>query len=383
MTRSIFHGLALRRDGESVTIDYPQRLHSKSLAANCAWRHGMAFQAGEGETWSVRTVSGDGCPTQLKSFFADLNGFRAPYQAVDPAPAADPLVSCIVVVNENRPFVREQLLPALWANSAGTPIEVILVHNGSAPGAPIEGVSEIASAWGAVSAGYNTGARAARGDYLAILHDDCIVDDPQWLPRALEALTGGVDAVAAEYRHLDAIGGIAISPLPVAKAVPLVLRRATFEAVGGFDEFHYVGYEDLDFTISLLQAGKKLSACGLTMRHFSGMSSVLKYCALPGLDELFAMTALPASAIRERFREFVARGVNLEGVDLLRLALDVQLLYVLKKYRAWLRSTHGEAYEHCRTALERSIATRCPFDATLILPRFKVLDRGIAGEAAT
>jgi hypothetical protein len=112
------------------------------------------------------------------------------------------------------------------------------------------------------------------------------------------------------------------------------------------------------------------------------MSSTLKYCSAPGLAELYAMTALPAAAIRRRFNEFIAQGVRLEGVDIMRIGLDVQLLYVLKKYRAYLAGIDARAYSAATAALEKSLTAACPFDATLVLPRFRQIDREMRQLAA-
>ena len=135
-----------------------------------------------------------------------------------------------------------------------------------------------------------------------------------------------------------------IPNLPIAKAVPLFMRRQDFLDLGGFDEYHYVGYEDLDFTLSLLRQGGTLAFPAIQIRHFSGMSSTLKYCPVQGLAQLYALAAVPRGAIRQRFREFAERGIVHDGVDYLRLALDVQLLYILKKYGAYLADLDAQAY---------------------------------------
>jgi len=87
------------------------------------------------------------------------------------------------------------------------------------------------------------------------------------------------------------------------------------------------------------------------------------------------MTALPGHAVRQRFREFTDRGIERDGINYLQMALDVQLLYVLKKYRDFLAGIDREAYAGARSELERRITTGWPHDATLILPRFRQLDR--------
>ena len=375
MSRSVFSGLALRGAGGVLEASCPQRIHDAARAARVARAFDLAV-AVEGEAWKVR-----GSFAALKGFFAELNGFPPPYPLESVRADEAPLVSCVVVVNENGPFVREQLVPSLIANSR-QPMEIILVHNGAAaPDPALAALASLRSEWGAVAAGYNAGARLARGRYLALFHDDVVIDDPRWIDACVAALEEGAGAAAAEYRRMETIAGVALPPLPVAKCVPLVMRMEHFRESGGFDEFHYVGYEDLDFSLALASRGLKLAAVRLALRHFSGMSSTLKYCPVPGLAELYAMTALPAGAIRRRFSEFVEQGVRLEGVDIMRIGLDVQLLYVLKKYRAYLAGIDARAYGAATAALEKSLTSACPFDVTLALPRFRELDRAMRAPA--
>ncbi len=365
MSRSVFGGLSLQGTQQALEVRYPKGLHDAARAERVARIFDLSFADGA-EAWNVQ-----GPFARLKPFFAQLNGHPPPYAMEEVAPATAPEVSCIVVVNENLPFVREQLLPSLAANSR-RPAEVIPVYNGAAQ----PGAAGIRSEWGAVAAGYNAGAKAARGRYLAFFHDDVIVDDPAWIDTCVAALEAGAGAVTPEHRRLQSVAGIAVPPLPVAKCVPLVMRAEDFRAAGGFDEFHYVGYEDLDFSLELARRGLRLAAVKIATRHFSGMSSTLKYCPLPGLATLYALAALPPAAIRRRFSEFIAQGVRLEGVDVMRIGVEVQLLYVLKKYRAWLAGI-DPSYARAAAALERSLAAACPFDLTLALPRFRELDRAL------
>ncbi len=291
-----------------------------------------------------------------------------------------PLISCVIVVNENLPFVHSQLLKSLVANSRGYRLEVILVANGSSDDAAISApVKCIRSEWGSVAAAYNRGAAEAQGEFLAFLHDDVVIDDDQWIDKCLDALKGGAIAAAGEYRHLESIAGKAIPRLPIAKAVPLFLRNSSFRQIGGFDEFHYVGYEDLDFTLSMLQQGGKVAYPDIRLRHFNGMSSTLKYCPVKGLDQLYALAALPRGAIRERFREFAQHGIVRNGVDFMRLALDVQLLYILRKYRIYLEKGGERIFGSVSDELARSIGRNSPVDGTLVLPYFREMDRLLYG----
>lgn len=381
---SIFDGLCLVRQGKAIEISYPSRIQPSEAALTAARSHGLAARIADDQCWTVSDeVSAGGFPDRLATFFAHLNRFPAPY----PPPCntgfdlhALPLISCIIVVNENLPFVHSQLLPSLAANSRGYRLEVILVVNGSSVEAAVSvPVKCIRSEWGSVAAAYNRGADQAQGEFLAFLHDDVVIDDDQWIDKCLDALKGGAIAAAGEYRHLESIAGKAIPRLPIAKAVPLFLRHSSFRQIGGFDEFHYVGYEDLDFTLSMLQQGGKVAYPDIRLRHFNGMSSTLKYCPVKGLDQLYALAALPRGAIRGRFREFAQYGIVRNGVDFMRLALDVQLLYILRKYRVYLEKGGERIFGSVSDELARSIGRNSPVDGTLVLPYFREMDRLLYG----
>jgi hypothetical protein len=243
------------------------------------------------------------------------------------------------------------------------------------------GVRALRSEWGVVSASYNAGAAAARGEYLAFFHDDCVLEDPRWIEKCLQRLERGAHAVAGEYRNIAEVGGVPVPPLPVAKCVPLFLRRADFEQAGGYDERHYIGYEDLDFTLSLAAHGRKLVATDLQLVHFHGMSSTLKYNPVPGLADLYALGAVPGFAVMRRFNEFWRTGLVAEGVNWLRLAMDAQLLYVLQKHRALLARIDAAAYAAAERALEQRIAQGCAAGPEAALERLKRLDREAAQAA--
>jgi hypothetical protein len=262
--------------------------------------------------------------------------------------------------------------------SGAHPIEIILVCNGSRACAPRPGLQVLQSDWGVVSRAYNAGAAAARGTYLAFFHDDCMLQDAQWIEKCVQRLEHGAHAVAAEYRQIAEVGGVAVPPLPVAKCVPLFLRKDEFVEAGGYDEHHYIGYEDLDFTLALVARGRKLVATDLQVLHFHGMSSTLKYNPVPGLADLYALGAVPGFAIVRRFNEFWRTGLVSEGVNYMRVAMDAQLLYTLRKYRVLLARIDGAAYAKAEAALEARIQRSCPAGPDAALERLQQLDRASA-----
>jgi hypothetical protein len=374
--RSLLDGLKLERGEGRIEVLYPRALRELAHAREVARAHALEVGEGPAGAWRLEARAAEPYPAALKAFFAQLNDLRAP-PAVAPARAArqPPLVSCIVVVNENLPFVEQQFLPSLFSSSAAHPVEVLLVCNGNRAAPPeAPGVAVLRSEWGAVAKAYNVGAARARGEFLAFFHDDCILYDAHWIDKCLQRLERGAHAVAGEYRQIAEIGGVAVPPLPVAKCVPLFLRRADFVEAGGFDEQHYIGYEDLDFTLALAARGKKLVATDLDLVHFHGMSSTLKYHPVPGLADLYAFAAVPAFAVARRFNEFWRTGLVADGVNYLRAAMDAQLLYVLQKYRAFLGRTGSDAYARAEAALAGG-----PADA---VRRLRALDAETARAAA-
>ena len=381
MSQSLFDGLSLARTARRIDITYPRAIRDFPHAREVARAYGLEVREAGAHAWRMGLEDENRFPPAAKAFFAQLNDHHpvppAELRAVD-----EPLVSCIVVAHENLPFVIEQFVPSLASCSSRHPIELIVVCNGERGGEGLPpGVRVVRSQWGVVSAAYNTGAAAARGPHLAFFHDDCVMQDPLWIEKCLQRLERGARAVAGEYRQVGEVGGVAVPPLPVAKCVPLFLRRSDFEAAGGFDERHYIGYEDLDFTLALVAGGRKLVATDLQLVHFNGMSSTLKYNPVPGLADLYALGAVPGFAVMRRFNEFWRTGLVSDGVNYMRLAMDAQLLYVLQKYRGFLARIDAAAYAAAEAALERRIAQGCPGGPEAALERLRALDRQAAQAA--
>ena len=168
MSQSVFDGLALDSDGGVIRISYPGAIHDAARAAEAATTYGLTVRADRPDLWTVECAAGGSrCPVIMKTFFADLNRNPGPYEcdiSGYTAPAGEPLVSCVIIVNENALFVREQLVPSLLLNSGGHPIEIVLVYNGVPEVEPeLARFTNVRSVWGAVSAAYNAGARTARG----------------------------------------------------------------------------------------------------------------------------------------------------------------------------------------------------------------------------
>lgn len=199
-----------------------------------------------------------------------------------PAAEAQPSFSIVVPTHQRRELVCE-VVRALGELEYAGHVELIVVVDGSSDGTA-EALRELASPWvlhvieqpnrGAAAA-RNRGAAAARREILLFLDDDMIAA-PDLLAQHAVRYAEGVHAVLghmpldpgsppgflsegvgrwAEARLARLAGGGALE-LHDLLTGQLSVRRAVFEALGGFDE-HFTrggsfGNEDLDFGVRLL-----------------------------------------------------------------------------------------------------------------------------------
>lgn len=174
--------------------------------------------------------------------------------------------------------------------------EVIVVDDASTDGAASEAVrpgirhERLPERSGPATA-RNTGARLAHGDWLVFADADMV-----FLPSTLEQIDlavteGGFDALVGGYagvpanagfmpvykgmwewvtveRRLAACGGRYV-PLSSWAPRPGAVRRAAFQAVGGFNErFKGADLEDMDFGYRLRRSGFRIMYCGaVRARH--------------------------------------------------------------------------------------------------------------------
>jgi GT2 family glycosyltransferase len=128
----------------------------------------------------------------------------------------------------------------------------------------------------------NLGARASEGELLAFIDADAI-PDPDWLDALESALTSDVDAVAGSVVNGTPRSGVgtagyllefadwlpsARGPLLHAVTCNLVVRRASFDELGGFDEDVFPG-EDTIFTFPLAGSGRLAFAPRARVRHLN------------------------------------------------------------------------------------------------------------------
>lgn len=188
-------------------------------------------------------------------------------------------VSAIIPVYNGAATIAEAIDSALAQTYSG--LEVIVVNDGSTDATAevlrrYEGrVKVIERPNGGIAAARNTGVEAASGEYLAFL--DC---DDIWAPQMVERAVTALDAdpacvlAYANCAVIDSDGhdlrsaliGTGVDHAPtldemLSRLWPImpsavVMRRATFDACGGFpEEFRSYGFEDVIFWLRAREEG--------------------------------------------------------------------------------------------------------------------------------
>ncbi len=260
----------------------------------------------------------------VQELFARTNGYPHyfEYDFSTFRNSADPLVSCIILLTCNDLFVKNHLLPSIIKNSRGHAMEITVVYNGfGCDIPPFREFNLLESDFLSVPKAYNKGISHARGRYIAVFHDDCMLDDNRWIEKATEALERGAAAVTGEYEN------------NTAKCTPLVMKRQAFLDMGGFDENYRGGSEDRDLTCTLLSQGKTIGVNIIKAVHFQGVSTILVLSREAGkFKQAAAHNAFPLRVWRE-IKHFFLAAAMAKGVDVI-IARD--MLHFNKKFKTML-----------------------------------------------
>lgn len=115
-----------------------------------------------------------------------------------------------------------ECLKSIVENSKGQDYELVIVKDGP---------SYVES--------HNIGLSNAKGDYLVVVNDDIIIEDPEWLQKLTQD-----DGISAWK-----IGEFHLAPIPMPQASCFCFSRPTFLRLGLMDEAYKHGknYEDTDY----------------------------------------------------------------------------------------------------------------------------------------
>ena len=211
-------------------------------------------------------------------------------------PVPEQARASVIIPTRDRLDLLQPCLDGLWAGTDFPELEVIVVDNGSIEPETLRYLADLAARPNVrvlrddapfnFSALCNLGARAATGELLCFLNNDIIVTQRGWLRElAGLALQPGVGAVGPLLRYPDGRiqhMGITITPPWSAQLIGhgqeyaqaqrtlalctvrhvvavtgacLVVSRAAFTQVGGFDERLPVAFNDVDLCLNLHAAG--------------------------------------------------------------------------------------------------------------------------------
>lgn len=226
--------------------------------------------------------------------------------------ASEPLVSILIPTTSQAPLLARCLRSLARHLSAEMACEIIIVLNAAtdevkALARRTQGALIVESPANlGVAGGYNRGRSLARGEYLILLHDDTEIE-PRWLESLIETASSHPEAGAIGSRilypegSLQSAGGIIwqnattsppwgsaeadpelyaqIRPVDYAGTCSLLVRSATWDAIGGLDENLYPAYYvDADLCMSVRKHGQiVLFDPQSRLFHHRGASSSLPY----------------------------------------------------------------------------------------------------------
>jgi len=187
-----------------------------------------------------------------------------------------PNVSVLIVNYNGADFVRTAIESARAQRYDGT-VEIVVVDNASTDASldllhSVPGIELIVSDRNAgFGGGVNLGARAARGEFLALLNPDASAH-PDWLAAVVPWMVrgkidfGSTAVYAGPHPWFD--GGRFLRPLGATavqrgasdwvSGCALVAGSAAFRALGGFDEGFFLYFEDVDLCLRARTAGYRV-----------------------------------------------------------------------------------------------------------------------------
>ena len=214
-----------------------------------------------------------------------------------PAPRGEPPRVSVCLVHFNRPALLTHAIESLERQSYEGPLECLIVDDGSTSDEARAALARLerelpAARWrvlrktnGYPGAARNFGAAAASGDYLLFVDDDNTAKPHMVETLVAAARAGGADIVTClcdAFNRLDgadrpvAYGerlflGNALGLGALANVfgdVNALIRRETFEKLGGFTEDYAVGCEDWEFFLRAALAGVDLQVIPESLFHY-------------------------------------------------------------------------------------------------------------------
>jgi GT2 family glycosyltransferase len=189
-----------------------------------------------------------------------------------------PLVS-LIAVNFNGAHLLDRFLAGV-AGIDYEPLEVIVVDNASTDGSPaalerLEGVHAVLSSENlGFGRGCNLGARHARGELLLFLNPDVDLepDTVRILVRDLLQTDGAaISCARLSGQDLPPDRSGRVHDVASMSGAVMLVERAHFDSLGGFDPSIFLYYEDTDLCYRTVLAGRRvLKSWDATASHAQG-----------------------------------------------------------------------------------------------------------------
>ncbi|MDT0213531.1 glycosyltransferase family 2 protein [Rothia sp. ARF10] len=194
---------------------------------------------------------------------------------------ARPSIGAVVLSMGDRTQELAKALETLLAQE-GVDLDVVLVGNGWLPTGLPDGVRTVHLEENVgIPEGRNVGAREARGDHLFFYDDDAHLPTTDVLARLAAAMEDPAVAVAQPrgadpdgrpsprrwVPRLRTGGGGAPGEVVVFWEGVCLIRRAAFDAVGGWPGHFWYGHEGIDLAFRLVDAGWTLQYCPDVVVH--------------------------------------------------------------------------------------------------------------------
>lgn len=215
------------------------------------------------------------------------------------------IVSCIIP-SFNQVDLVKQCANTLKAMTTKTPYEIIVVDDGSAMH-----IQQQLLEWGSqenikvilknpnegFSCTVNQGIRHARGKHIALVNNDIIFHQPEWLEIMLRTIQSSPDigvvgarllypnqtiqhgGMGADLYHryvglgADYAPALAVDDVHAVTGALLLIKQDAFADLGLFSEDYFTGFEDVEFCFRARLKGWRVVYCGLAAAiHLEGQT---------------------------------------------------------------------------------------------------------------
>lgn len=193
-------------------------------------------------------------------------------------------VSVITPVWNSSQHTARYLIQAYQAYRASKDVEFIIIDNGSTDNTfymlpeYLRKMDNLRVITNEENRGFpvacNQGARKATGDLLLFLNNDVTIFG-DYVSQLLAVMDDDILAGPELNEHNTGWNKFGELTIPYLAGWCLALTKATYEALGGFDErYTPCDYEDVDLCYGAVKAGLNLVRLELPIRHISGGSAM-------------------------------------------------------------------------------------------------------------